>query len=276
MYRVVVHTDVESLPARYQLTERCDPPSVAFIGHSTLLIDMDGTRVLTDPLLRDRLAHLHRHAAPPRPEWFAEPDVILISHLHLDHLDIPSLLRLGKDRRLIVPAGAGPLLRRRGFARVEEMKPGETSSAGNLCITATPAEHTGFRPPIGPTGIPLGFVVAGSRRVYFAGDTDIFPEMAALAGALDVALIPVWGWGRTLGTGHLDPERAAAALTLLQPSLAIPIHWGTFAARGVHKRDPTFLVEPPRRFAEFAARIAPGVTVKILQPGECTGIGLDS
>lgn len=250
----------------------CESPSVTYIGHSTLLVDMDGTRVLTDPLLRDRLAHLYRHAPSPREEQFTEPDVILISHLHLDHLHVPSLLRLGKNRRLIVPPGAGSLLRRRGFSRVDELEPGKSVTAGSLDITATPARHSGFRPPIGPTGVPVGFVISGSRSVYFMGDTDIFPAMAELAGRVDVALVPVWGWGRSLGPGHLDPERAAEALTLIQPSLAIPIHWGTFAARGVRKRDPSFLFEPPYLFAEHAARLAPHVTVRILQPGECTGI----
>ena len=250
----------------------CDPPSVTYIGHSTLLVEMDGTRILTDPLLRDRLAHLHRHAPPPKTEWLESPDAILISHLHLDHLDIPSLLRLGKDRHLIVPVGAGAVLRRRGFVWVDELKPGDTTTIGPLRIAATPANHSGFRPPIGPTGVPVGFVIAGSRRVYFAGDTDIFPGMADFAGDLDVALIPVWGWGRTLGPGHLDPERAAEALTFLQPTIAIPIHWGTFAARRVRKRDPSFLVDPPHQFARYAGLLAPQVTVTILQPGGCTTI----
>jgi L-ascorbate metabolism protein UlaG (beta-lactamase superfamily) len=106
--------------------------------------------------------------------------------------------------------------------------------------------------------------------VYFAGDTDLFPEMAELAGKIDVALLPVWGWGRALGPGHLNPRRAAEALTLLRPSLAIPIHWGTFAAPRVRKRDPSFLVDPPHQFAEYAALLAPQVTVKILQPGKYT------
>src|SRR5207302_7066628 len=90
-----------------------DPPSVAYVGHATLSIDMDETRILTDPVLRNRLAHLYRHATSPEPNLFEDPDGILISHLHLDHLDLPSLRRLGKDRHLIVPFGAGSLLRRR-------------------------------------------------------------------------------------------------------------------------------------------------------------------
>jgi len=247
-------------------------PSVSYIGHSTLLIEMDGTRVLTDPLLRDRLAHLHRHSAPPVWNELHDVDAVVISHMHLDHLDIPSLKQLGRDSRLIVPAGAGKMLNRRGFSRVDEVKPGETVAAGGLQVTATPAEHSGFRPPAGPSGIPLGFVIGGSRHVYFAGDTDIFPEMEEISGDLDVALIPIWGWGRKLGPGHLDPERAARALTLLRPSLAIPIHWGTFAARYVRRRKPSFLTEPPLTFAEYAARLAPEVTIKVLQPGERTTV----
>lgn len=260
------------LHSSYLLAMSCDPPAVTYIGHSTLLIEMDDTRVLTDPLLRDRFAHLYRYAPSPRPESFADPDVILISHMHLDHLDVPSLLRLGKGCRLIVPRGAGPILRRRGFSWVEEVEPGESVDVGPLSVAATPADHSGFRPPLGPLSVPLGFVVMGSHRVYFAGDTDIFPQMADLAGELDVALLPVWGWGRTVGPGHLDPGRAAQALTLLQPSLAIPIHWGTFAARGLRRHAPACVSDPPHQFTEYASFLAPQVTVKILRPGECTTI----
>jgi L-ascorbate metabolism protein UlaG (beta-lactamase superfamily) len=250
----------------------CAPPSVSYLGHSTLLIELDGTRVLTDPLLRDRVAHLERRAPAPAPETYAAPDVVLISHLHLDHLDLPSLLLLGKDRRLLVPAGAAPLLRRRGFTHVDELQPGDSVGVGPLRITATPANHSGFRPPIGPTGVPLGFLIGGTCRVYFPGDTDLFPEMAELAGRVDVALLPVWGWGRSLGPGHLDPERAAEALTLIRPSLAIPIHWGTFTTRAVRKRAPAYLTDPPHQFARHAARLAPQVAVEILSPGSCTSI----
>jgi L-ascorbate metabolism protein UlaG (beta-lactamase superfamily) len=245
---------------------------VTYVGHATVLIDLDNTRIVTDPLLRHHVAHLRRHASPPAPEAVAVPDAILISHLHLDHLHLPSLRRLGKDRRVVVPFGAGRFLRRRGFSQVEEVKPGESVTVGALRVTATPADHSGFRPPIGPTGLAVGFVIAGSCRLYFAGDTDIFPEMAELAGTIDVALLPVWGWGSSLGPGHLNPERAAEALTLLEPSLAIPIHWGTYETRGPRKRDTSFLTDPPHQFAEHAARRAPRAAVTILQPGECTSI----
>jgi L-ascorbate metabolism protein UlaG (beta-lactamase superfamily) len=239
---------------------------ITYIGHATVVIDMDGTRVLTDPVLRDRVAHLVRHAPPPAPEAVADPDVMLISHLHLVHLDLPSLRRLGRNRHLIVSPGAGSLLRRHGFSHVDEAIPGDSFTVGSLRITATPANHANYRPPFGPRGEALGFIIGGSSRVYFAGDTDLFPGMADLAGTVDIALLPIWGWGRRLGPGHLDPERAARALTLLRPSRVIPIHWGTFAARGVH--DQGFLLDPPHHFARQAAALAPAVTVTILQPGE--------
>jgi len=85
---------------------------------------------------------------------------------------------------------------------------------------------------------------------------------------LDVALLPVWGWGPNLGPGHLDPYRAALALQLLKPRLAIPIHWGTLYPLGFIPSWAGFLRDPPHRFAWFAERLAPEVQVLILQPGE--------
>ena len=105
-------------------------------------------------------------------------------------------------------------------------------------------------------------------RIYFAGDTDLFPAMADWAGLFDVALLPVWGWGPTLGAGHMDPQRAAEACRLLQPRLAIPIHWGTLYPMAMHRLSPSFLIDPPRLFREFVLRMSPAVAVRILEPGE--------
>ncbi len=91
--------------------------------------------------------------------------------------------------------------------------------------------------------------------------------MAELGTSLDTALLPVWGWGPSLGPGHLDPERAAEALRLLRPRLAVPIHWGTFHPIGMGNGRSTFLHEPPLHFARHAALVAPDVRVEIVQPG---------
>jgi L-ascorbate metabolism protein UlaG (beta-lactamase superfamily) len=117
----------------------------------------------------------------------------------------------------------------------------------------------------------VGFVVRGSESAYFAGDTDIFDGMEALKGTIDVALLPVWGWGPTLGPGHLDPAGAARAAALIGPRVAIPIHWGTFALPGrLGGRAATD--EPAREFAELAKKEAPRVEVRVLRPGERTTV----
>ncbi len=113
----------------------------------------------------------------------------------------------------------------------------------------------------------LGYVVTGSRSIYFAGDTDLFAEMAAI-GPVDLALLPVGGWGPRLPPGHLDARRAAEALTLLRPNAAIPIHWGTVRVMGARRPRTQATETPAESFARHAAEVAPEVTVHLLAPGE--------
>lgn len=242
---------------------------ITYIGHATVLMEVDGVRILTDPVLRYRIVHLRRRRTPLLPRWQENIDAVLISHLHYDHLDLPSLRKLGKATRLIAPLGAGALLRQHGFTNVEEMRAGERTSVGGVAVTATLAVHNGARGPFGPVAECVGYVVnAQRRRIYFPGDTDLFPEMAQMAGRIDVALMPVWGWGPTLGAGHMDPYRAAQASRLIAPQVVIPIHWGTLYPLAIHRLARTFLVDPPLQFREFMLRMAPQVEVRILQPGE--------
>jgi L-ascorbate metabolism protein UlaG (beta-lactamase superfamily) len=122
--------------------------------------------------------------------------------------------------------------------------------------------HSGFRPPLGPTAPAIGFVLRGSRSVYFAGDTDLFDGMSDLGGPVDLALLPVWGWGPTLGRGlHMDPLRAAEALRRIRPRAAVPIHWGTYWPHAMGRVYPDRRVEPPAAFAEYASELAPDVRV---------------
>jgi L-ascorbate metabolism protein UlaG (beta-lactamase superfamily) len=232
-----------------------------------VLLELGGVRLLTDPVLRPGFAHIRRHAAPPAPDVAERVDAVLISHLHLDHLDVRSLRWLGGSVRLLVPRGAGAFLRGRGFPNVEELAPGQSQDVGGLEVVATHAVHDGRRWPVsGPRASPIGFVVRGGRSIYFAGDTDLFEGMDGLEPGLDLALLPVWGWGPTLGPGHLDPGRAARAAQLLRPRMAIPIHWGTFYPRARRMGDR--LTAPPREFAERVAALAPEVIVRVLAPGE--------
>jgi L-ascorbate metabolism protein UlaG (beta-lactamase superfamily) len=227
-----------------------------------VLIEHGGVHLLTDPVLRGRVAHLRRHGAAPRVP--GRVDAVLLSHLHYDHLDLRSLKLLPNDVRVLAPAGAGPLLRSAGLRQVEELLPRETAEVSGVRVEATPAEHDDRRRPLGARATPLGFVVRGRPSVYFAGDTDMFPGMADLA-PIDAALLPVAGWGPKLGPGHMDPEQAAEAVALLRPAVAVPIHWGTLHPRG--RRRGAWFHRPPHRFAARVAQLAPEVDVRVLEPG---------
>ncbi len=235
---------------------------ITWLGHASVLIDLDGARVLTDPVLRRRVGPLVRGAPPPGAP--ADVDVVLISHLHADHLDLPTLRRLGSPT-IIAPAGSGRWLAQRGFGDVRELSPNASVSMAGLTIRATPAVHDERRHPLGIRATPVGYLVTGSRAVYFAGDTDLFDEMTDLRGRVAAALLPVSGWGPRVPAGHLDPVRAAQAAAIINPAVAIPIHWGTYGL--VWASRPADAAEPARRFAALARRYAPEVEVRLLTPG---------
>src|SRR6185436_1994360 len=104
-----------------------DSARITYIGHATVLIEMAGQRLLTDPILRDRVSFLRRRGRPVDPALFQDLDVVLISHLHYDHLDIPSLRLLRHDTHLIVPAGSARFFQWYGFRQIEEIRVGETT-----------------------------------------------------------------------------------------------------------------------------------------------------
>ena len=248
-------------------------PRVTYVGHATTLIEMDGVRLLTDPVLRRRIGPLVRQVGEPDLEGLSAIDAILVSHLHLDHLDFPSLRLLSSAAPLVVPRGAARLLARRGFADVHELDVGNSLCVGPVHIVATPAQHDGGRHPYARPKSGLGYVISGALDVYFAGDTALFPEMEGLWPDLDIALLPVSGWGPTLPEAdHMSPLLAARALELLRPRMAIPIHWGTYLVpgldllfgRGPRGGDETEAIE----FGRHAYRHTPQVRTILLHPGE--------
>ncbi|HXR61394.1 MAG TPA: MBL fold metallo-hydrolase [Solirubrobacterales bacterium] len=248
------------------------PDTVTYVGHATTLIDLGGTRLLTDPVLRPRIGPLIRHGPLPPPHLTAGIDAVLISHLHHDHADLGSLRRLGRETPLLVPARSRGFFERHGFRNLTELAPGEGAEVGSLTVTAVEADHDGGRRRGARDAEPVGFLIDGDRRVYFAGDTDLFEGMKDLAGGLDLALLPVWGWGPTLGPGHLDPEGAARAAALLSPRLTIPIHWGTLYPLGLGRLRPGRLRLPAREFASRLRELAPQVETRVLSPGESTSL----
>jgi L-ascorbate metabolism protein UlaG (beta-lactamase superfamily) len=222
---------------------------------------------LTDPVLRPRMAHLRRHPETPAPP--ERVDAVLISHLHGDHLDLPSLRMLENRPPVFAPRGAGRFLKRLGL-EVHELEAGESADAAGTPVRAVAAVHDARRRPwLGPAAEPLGFLIGAGPSVYFAGDTDLFDGMGSLA-PVDVALLPVAGWGPRLGPGHMDAERAARAVALLRPHVAIPIHWGTF--HPAYARRGSWFSDPPFEFATHVAAVAPSVDVRVLMPGEATSV----
>jgi L-ascorbate metabolism protein UlaG (beta-lactamase superfamily) len=244
---------------------------LTYVGHSTVLVELDGIRLLTDPVLRPRVAHIVRGSGVAKPDALGEVDVVLISHMHHDHFDPASLHMIDGRFQLVVPRGAHEAAARLGRGRVAELGVGQSLRVGGVVLTATYAAHRKGRLFDRRTEA-IGFAIDGTQRIYFAGDTDLFPAMRELRMGLDVALLPVSGWGPTLGPGHLDAERAAQALALLKPRIAVPIHWGTLYRIGLRGSRRKVLDQAPEAFARAAAKLAPAVEVHILQPGEATVI----
>ncbi|GGJ32883.1 membrane protein [Streptomyces brasiliensis] len=245
---------------------------ITWWGHATCTVADSDVRVLTDPLFARRLAHLRRRRGGTPPPDAARADVVLVSHLHADHLHVPSLARLAPGTRLLVPRGAPravPGLRRLGQLRITEMAPGDTATVGDLVVRAVPARHDGRRLPVGPHRAPaLGYVVEGEAKTYFAGDTGLFDSMPAEVGPVDVALLPVGGWGPYLGEEHLDARRAAQALARLAPRSAVPVHYGTYWPIGMDAVRPHEFHAPGDEFVRQAAEYAPQVAVHKLGHGE--------
>ncbi|GAA2893130.1 membrane protein [Actinoplanes cyaneus] len=251
--------------------------SVTWWGHSTVWLADSGVTLLTDPVLTDRLAHLRRMAGPS-PRLPGAPDVILLSHLHADHFHVGSLKAVPGSPLLIVPRGAAAFtaraLGREVARRCVEVGPGDEVEVGAVRVRAVPAAHDGGRGPWSrQRAAAIGFVVEGESRTWYAGDTGLFDEMHDL-GPLDLALIPVGGWGPTLAAhGHLDPVDGAEALRRVKASWAVPVHYGTLWPIGMGRVRQHMFAEPGSRFAELAARTSPETRVRVLAHGGTLALG---
>ena len=251
---------------------------VNYIGHATVLVDIGRIRVLTDPILRNRVFFLQRHGPNPAPKILAErpPDIVLLSHLHYDHADLPSLRRLPHTTTVIAPRGSGKYLARWAGVEVCEVTEGDRVQVADVEITALPADHGQALSIPRPMDTCLSYVMRNRLTVYFAGDTDLFEQMYEVGRDfdLDLALLPVWGYSHRLGAGHLTPLSAAQALKRLEPRVAVPIHWGSFRFMGPHSvwKWADYLNTPPHAFAHHAAHLAPQTEIRVLQPGEWTSL----
>ena len=249
--------------------------AVTWWGHATATVETGGSRVVTDPVLVDRLLHLKRYAVTPAREA-VEADLVLISHLHHDHCHVPSLARFGAEVPILVPRGGEKLLAGIAGDRVVPVVPGDVVERAGVRIEVLPATHDGRRHPWSrerPPPPPLGFRVEGEGGSWwFPGDTELRDDMHDIA-PVDLALVPIGGWGPTLEDGHMHPEHAVEAVARVGARWAVPVHWGTFwpaglrmIARANHQR---LFTTPGQRFAEAMAGspteavvVAPGVRVE--------------
>lgn len=246
--------------------------AVTWWGHASATVEIGGVRVAVDPLLSDRLFHLRRYSQAPG-QSATEADVVLVSHLHADHLHVPSLRRFGPDVPIVVPRGAEPLLRRLRPEQLRPVEPGDVVEVGAARITVLPATHDGRRGPhTKAEGPPLGFrVEAEGRSFWFPGDTEVREDMADV-GRVDLALIPIGGWGPTLEDGHMDPKHGADAVALVGAEVAVPVHWGTFWPLGLRlfmrARHHHLFITPGDRFVAAMAERAPEVRTVLARPGD--------
>lgn len=244
---------------------------LTYVGHATVLIELDGIRILTDPVLRARIGPLRRRGPAPSGEDLGPVDAVLISHAHPDHFDRASLRKVQGDPIVVVPRGlAGAAVRRRNDVR--EMSVGDRTEIGGVVVSAIPARHS--RWPLEPRTRPLGYLIEGTTRVYFAGDTAKFRAMTALAGRVDVALLPVGRWGPPRGPDRLTPQTAVTAALVVGAKVAVPIHWGTLYVPGFESgRWGWGATHAGDAFARAAADV-PEVEAIVLQPGESRTIEL--
>jgi L-ascorbate metabolism protein UlaG (beta-lactamase superfamily) len=254
-----------------------DDLAVTWWGHATATVEIGGLRVVTDPVLVDRLFHLRRFGVTPRPEA-ARADLVLLSHLHGDHIHLRSLRRFGPEVPVVAPHGARRLLRRLGLDDVRTVEPGDVVEVAGATVEVLPATHDERRSPLSQVrGPALGFrVSAGSHSFWFPGDTGLRDDMTQV-GRVDLALVPVGGWGPTLGPLHMDPDEGAEAVQRIGARWAVPVHWGTFwpvaLSRITPARHTTLFVTPGPRFVDALHERAPDVVPLVLGHGERAALG---
>lgn len=243
---------------------------VTWIGHATAVIDIEGERVLIDPLGRRRCQAVQDYRA------------VLVTHSHIDHLNRWTLAKLDKSVPLFVPRGAAAVVADLGFAKVVEVEPGNQFQVGGLDIIGVPTRHDNGRWRKGDSPICTGYVVSGEGiKVHHAGDVDmstfdVFDDIGKQFD-LDATLLPIGGmlpvWyyrlrRNSLDRGvHIDPDTAIAVFERLGAKTMIPVHWGTLHLR---LGPPS---APRRRLAQIAASMGRTDLIKILAHGETLELG---
>lgn len=243
--------------------ERREPlPAIrlVWLGHSTVVLDVAGLRLVTDPLLRHHNGLLRRRGERPGSAAWAGTDAVLLSHLHHDHAEVRSLRMLG-DAPVLTGHSNAAWLSRRGLAGVGLGDEWYELGRG-VAVRLLRAVHQARPMPHRPNGAHGHLVRAPGAVVWIAGDTSLYDEMADipnLAGGrgIDLAVVPIGGWGPRLSAGHMGPSEAAAACAMSKAGSALPVHWGTLHPPGMqHLGD--WMDRPLPQFQRALAMSAPG------------------
>ncbi len=248
---------------------------VTFIGHSSFFLQVGGRNVLVDPVFATRLVVLRRQRHPGLlPEDLPPIDLVLVTHAHMDHLDLSSLRRVvrstrrqrGRAPEIVVPKGVDDLVARFGFRRTHTLEWWQQTEAAGLNVTMTPCQHWGarmFRDTHRGYG---GYVLQSARHsIYHSGDTAYFNGFTEIGHRLkpEVALLPIGAYfPDTYRVVHTSPEEAVRGFVELGARWMVPMHYGTFRLG----REP--MDEPLQRLHAEAERLGIDSQVKALEEGE--------
>lgn len=223
--------------------------ALTWIGHASFAIQLGGKTALVDPVMSERLGPGIRRNVAPGLSWAALPpkiDVVLITHNHRDHLDVPTLRKLGKEPTYVVPRGLRAWFEKKGWPKVVELDWWERTEVEGLDITFVPSQHWSRR---GLTDTNTswwgGYVVQREGlRVYHSGDTawfDGFELIGKRCGPIDAAMLPIGAYAPRwfMKNQHMNPEDATRAFEALGAKRFVAMHWGTF------KLTDEDLLEPP-------------------------------
>jgi L-ascorbate metabolism protein UlaG (beta-lactamase superfamily) len=225
--------------------------SLTWIGHASFLVQLGGKSVLIDPVMSERLSAVIRRNVAPGLDWPALPKtgVVLVTHNHRDHMDAPTLKRLGPDPVYVVPAGLGDWFHRAGLPRVVEMRWWQEEEIDGLHVTFVPSQHWSRR---GLTDVNEswwgGYVIErGGLRVYHSGDTawfDGFSLIGERCGEIQAAMLPIGAYAPRwfMRRQHMDPGDAVRAFQALGADRLVAMHWGTFKLTDEHLAEPPELL----------------------------------